>query len=245
VTLDRPPFPDFPGAVGLTSLQAYEWETADGEHGGSPHLHLVCSEAYVVTGGTGRLQTLTADGPDEVPLGPGDVVWFEPGTIHRIVNDGELEVVVVMQNGGLPEAGDAVLTFPAEHLRDRASYDAAASLAGPDGLPSAERARARRDLALLGYAALRQSWEAGDKDALFAFHQAAAELVAPLLDRWSSVVIDGAQARAAEALERVAALRAGDHLHLRDARVARIGVPAERTFGMCGRLHAYDAIRRD
>src|SRR5437588_2555661 len=93
-------------------MRAYSWETADGEHGGSPHLHLACSEGYVVTGGSGRLETLTSGGADQVRLGVGDVVWFEPGTIHRVINDGDLEVVVVMQNGGLPEAGDAVLTFP-------------------------------------------------------------------------------------------------------------------------------------
>ena len=32
--------------------------------------------------------------------------------LHRAVNDGDLQVVVVMRNSGLPEAGDAVLTFP-------------------------------------------------------------------------------------------------------------------------------------
>lgn len=42
-----------PGAVGLSHLSAYDWEAADGVCGGSPHLHLVCTEAYVVTGGRG------------------------------------------------------------------------------------------------------------------------------------------------------------------------------------------------
>ena len=52
-----------PGAVGLSHLSAYDWEAADGVCGGSPHLHLVCTEAYVVTGGRGAVQTLTvADG---------------------------------------------------------------------------------------------------------------------------------------------------------------------------------------
>ncbi len=237
-------YPDFPGAVGLTAMRAYPWETADGEHGGSPHLHLVCSEAYVVVGGSGRLETLTTKGPEQLPLGVGDVVWFEPGTLHRVINDGDLEVIVVMQNGGLPEAGDAVLTFPGEHLVDRAAYEKAAALAGPDGLPSADRARARRDLALTGYAELRRRWDDGDHAALQEFHHAAAALVAPLLDRWQDLVATGALERAAETLERIAALRDGDSAHLSQAQVARIGQPAERTFGMCGQLHAYDGVRR-
>ena len=46
-----------PGAVGLSHLSAYDWEAADGVCGGSPHLHLVCTEAYVVTGGRGATAT--------------------------------------------------------------------------------------------------------------------------------------------------------------------------------------------
>ncbi len=104
----------------------------------------------MVVSGAGRLQTLTTEGFSEQPLHPGDVVWFTPGTIHRAINDGDLQVLVLMQNSGLPEAGDAVLTFPPQHLRDRATYEAARDLTGPDGTPSAERARRRRDLAVEG-----------------------------------------------------------------------------------------------
>src|SRR3954451_10307920 len=82
--------PEFPGGVGISALRVYPWETADGLCGGSPHVHLCCSECYIVVGGTGRLQTLTAAaGLVESPLHTGDVVWFTPGTIHRAVNDGD------------------------------------------------------------------------------------------------------------------------------------------------------------
>ena len=100
--------PDFPGAVGLSQLQVYPWPTADHEHGGSPHMHLTCSECYVVVSGRGRLETLGYKGLMTAELQPGDVVWFTPGTIHRALNDEDLRVIVVMQNSGLPEAGDAV-----------------------------------------------------------------------------------------------------------------------------------------
>src|SRR5262249_46408234 len=92
-------YPDFPGSVGLSHLSAYPWPTAEDEHGGSPHMPLACAECYVVGGGRGRLETLSREGVREFALSPGDVVWFTPGTIHRAVNDGDLRVVVVMQNG--------------------------------------------------------------------------------------------------------------------------------------------------
>ena len=48
-----------PGAVGVSKLCVYDTVTPDGLHGGTPHLHLCCTEAYVVTSGTGSVQTLS------------------------------------------------------------------------------------------------------------------------------------------------------------------------------------------
>ena len=110
---DRPPFP---GAIAATHLRVYDTEAPDGLAGGTPHLHTACTEAYWVVAGTGAVQTLTAGGYEEVPLEPGAFVWFTPGTIHRLVNGGDLEILVLMQNAGLPEAGDMVITFPADVL---------------------------------------------------------------------------------------------------------------------------------
>lgn len=229
-----------PGGVGLSALRVYPWEALDGLCGGSPHLHLCCTEAYLVISGTGLLQTLTTAGFTETPLGAGDVVWFTPGTIHRAVNDGDLNVIVLMQNSGLPEAGDAVLTFPAEHLADRQAYEAARDLTGPDGTtPSADRARQRRDLAVEGFTALRQAAEAGDERPLQEFHAAAAALVHPLLDDWQQILASGAAAAVDQTAAQLAALASGDHTHLREAGVTRMERPAEETFGMCGFLNAY------
>jgi mannose-6-phosphate isomerase-like protein (cupin superfamily) len=111
-----PPGPDlarlFPGGTAVSLLAVYDWPGPDGAPGGSAHVHLACTEAYVVVGGRGRLQTLSAGGYAETPLTPLTVAWFSPGVIHRLINDGGLQILVVMQNGGLPEAGDSVLTFP-------------------------------------------------------------------------------------------------------------------------------------
>ena len=235
--------PEFPGAVGISALRVYPWEAADGLCGGSPHMHLCCSECYVVVGGRGRLQTLTASGFAESPLRPGDVVWFTPGTIHRAVNDGDLNVVALMQNSGLPEAGDAVLTFPPAHLTDRATYERARSLAGAGGEASPERARARRDLAIEGFAELTRRTAAGDGTALEEFYASAAALVRPQLEEWRARWTEGAATASGRTDEQLTALADGDHSHLREAGVARIEQPPPITLGMCGYLSPYDPVR--
>jgi hypothetical protein len=121
--------PVFPGGTSVSHLRVYDWPAPDAPGGsGSPHFHMASTEAYVTLAGRGRVQTLSPDGFAEHELVPGRLVWFSPGVIHRSVNDGGLEMLVVMSNAGLPEAGDAVLTFPPEVLVDAAAYHAAATL---------------------------------------------------------------------------------------------------------------------
>jgi mannose-6-phosphate isomerase-like protein (cupin superfamily) len=233
----------FPGAIGISNLRVYPWQTDDGLHGGAPHVHLCCTECYVVVGGRGRLQTLTADGFGEQPLAPGDVVWFAPGTIHRAVNDdGGLRVVVLMQNGGLPEVGDAVLTLPPAYLTDPETYRSAVSLAEPGSTPTPDRARARRDLAVEGFTDLRHRFDAGDTAALDEFYAAAAALVRPQLDTWQARWESGPVAVSRRTGEQIEALRRGDHRHLTQATVSRIEQPAQNTLGMCGFLSPYDPV---
>ncbi|CAN5625178.1 hypothetical protein BH18ACT1_BH18ACT1_18890 [soil metagenome] len=118
-----------PGAVGVSHLRVYDTEGPDGLAGGTPHLHTVCSEAYCVAAGRGAVQTLTPAGFAETPLAPGVLVSFGPGTVHRLVNGGDLELFVVMANAGLPEAGDLVVTVPDEVLDDPAAYSEVATVA--------------------------------------------------------------------------------------------------------------------
>ena len=234
------PLPDLPGAVGLSQLEVYPWPTADDEHGGSPHMHLACAECYVVVGGHGRLETLDHRGPVTTELHPGDTVWFTPGTIHRAINDGGLHVIVVMQNSGLPEAGDAVMTFPPRYLSPD-TYPDAASLLDAEGASSPERARARRDLAVEGFTELKRQWRRGNRSAYEDFCAAAVRLVQPRLDTWEKTVNDGALAAAHTALRRIGALRRDDFTHLFDAEVSRIARPPRQTLGMCGFLRAHGA----
>ncbi|WP_418154719.1 cupin domain-containing protein [Actinoalloteichus caeruleus] len=240
----------FPGATAVSHLRVYDWPAEDGRRGGSPHLHTASSEGYVVLSGEGRLETLGADGYQETPLTRGTLLWFTPGTVHRLVNlSGDLEILVVMQNAGLPEAGDAVLTFPAEVLADGARYadahriPAPAPDEGPEDLdsPAALAARARRDLAVSGYLELRERVRAEGPGALEPLHDAAARLVAPRIDEWRSRWERGAAAQADHTGRALADLASGRGPHLRDARVRSV---LPRTgplgYGMCGRLRVWD-----
>jgi hypothetical protein len=221
----------------VTLLDVYDWETPDGLRGGSAHVHLASAEGYVVLSGTGRLQTLGAHGYAQAQLGPGDCLWFTPGTIHRLVNDGDLRLLVVMQNAGLPEHGDAVLTFPAPVLADPDAYAKAASL---DGGPPDERARQRRDLALEGYLALRDQVAANGPAALDAFFAAALALKGGLVADWRDRWREGALATAAQTGVHLDEIAAGVTGHLAEGGLWRIErSPAERAYGMCGRLTTY------
>ncbi|WP_405964905.1 cupin domain-containing protein [Streptomyces sp. NBC_00723] len=227
-----------PGGVAVSHLRVYDWPAADGLHGGTPHLHLTCSEGYVVTAGRGAVQTLTASGYEVTPLAPGTVAWFTPGTIHRLVNEDGLRITVLMQNGGLPEAGDAVLTLPPEYLTDPETYAAATVI--PAGAPRAEQARiarARRDLALEGYRALREA--ADGPAALAAFHRSAAALVEPRLAEWRERWLRGARAAAQATGEQLDRLSDGDVSHLAEAAVRAEQPSSHGKFGMCGWLDVY------
>lgn len=254
----------FPGAVSVSHLQVYDFPVPDADQvlagdlgsgpgtgsvldrdlvgGGTPHLHTVSAEAYVVLAGTGAVQTLDGGGAGQHALAPGEVFWFTPGTVHRLLNTGGLEIVVIMQNRGLPEAGDAVLTFPPEVLEDPDRYQEAVRLptqdAGPDAV--AEAARRRRDRALEGYFALRERVEQHGPEALQPLHQAAAALVKPRLEQWTELWEEGARAQADRTGEQLARLATGDGGYLAAAWHDRAeGHPGPRRAGMCGWLRTF------
>lgn len=234
--------PPFPGAIGVSHLRVYDTEAPDGLAGGTPHLHTLCTEAYAVVAGRGRVQTLTASGFEEVPLEPGAFVWFTPGTIHRLVNEGDLEILVLMQNAGLPEAGDMVITLAPEVLADPAAYAAAATLPPEERTTagSGAAAQARRDAAVAAFGALRAASEADDGAALARFHAAAAALVGPHLDRFERVWREGPAVAADATRAQLAALGGGDVTHLAAASVHRLPPPPEeRRMGCCGTLGTY------
>ncbi|MFJ5263426.1 cupin [Streptomyces sp. NPDC088387] len=228
-----------PGAIGLSHLSAYTWEAADGVCGGSPHLHLVCTEAYVVTGGRGAVQTLSPDGYRDIPLEAGSVAWFTPGTVHRMVQGGDLRITVLMQNSGLPEAGDAVFTFPPEVLADPDRYAAAATLPPGTGPDTETAARRRRDLAVEGYLDLRQAMENGDPGPYAEFQRTAARLVRDKVPTWRELWKAGALATAERTGAQLDALTDGEPAYLADATAFRATPSRTGGFGMCGRRDEY------
>ncbi|MBO3088069.1 cupin domain-containing protein [Cellulomonas dongxiuzhuiae] len=240
-----------PGGVSVSRLRVYDWPAPDGvgrAGSGTPHVHIASSEAYVVLSGTGAVHTLGPEGVAEHALRPGVVVTIDPGVVHRVVNDGDLEVLVVMANAGLLEAGDAVMTFPPAALTDVATYRDVASL--PVGGAHADvtdeqvaaAVRARRDLALVGYGQLREAVErVGARAALQPFHEAAVRLVRPSVPRWQDLWGRTAFAETDATAGVLEGLMRGSAPHLRAGRAERLeSVPAPRRYGMCGRLETWD-----
>lgn len=229
-----------PGGIGISKLTVYDAEAPDGLTGGTPHVHLACSEGYYVVSGTGTVQSLTTKGYTETPLRAGTVVWFEPGTIHRLVNGGALQILTLMSNSGLPEAGDAVMTMPPEYLTDRTTYLKATALTDSDADRTAS-AIARRDLALQGFAVLRERYEAEGPSALDDFFAAAIRIVRPQLADWRARWEQGARRLADQTGAALDALEGGTAPHLRDAELHHLPTPTEAgRHGMCGHLDIYD-----
>lgn len=237
-----PVIPPFPAAVGVTHLRVYDSVAPDGLVGGTPHVHFVCTELYIIVGGRGVVQTLSSTGYHETPLAAGQLVWFTPGTIHRLVNQGDLEIQIVMQNAGLPEAGDFVLTFADALLHDPDAYFAAASLS-PTGAvytDSAAVARRRRDLAVEGFGELRARVAREGNVALDRFYAAAVRLIQPKLQDWRGVWQRGPLHAAHETGAQLDALADGRIDHLRDGAVYALPPPDEpRRLGVCGTLGVY------
>jgi mannose-6-phosphate isomerase-like protein (cupin superfamily) len=237
--------PAFPGAIGVSHLRVYDSVAPDGLSGGTPHVHSVCTEAYAVLAGRGAVQTLGPEGFREIPLEAGAFVWFTPGTIHRLVNaDGLLEILVVMQNAGLPEAGDMVITFAPEVLDDPVAYADAHTLPAGEQTTtgSGEAARRRRAAAVDGFLRLRAAVEREGRPALDRFYAQVARLLAPRAQQWQELFERGPRAAVEATGRQLQALKRAEAPHLAEASVYRLPPPPrERRMGCCGTLGVYVA----
>ncbi|MFE1250699.1 cupin [Streptomyces sp. NPDC058766] len=172
-----------------------------------------------------------------------DAFRAPPGDQVAPMVRGDLRVTVLVQNGGLPEAGDAVFTFPPEVLADPERYAAAAALPPGTGPETAAPARRRRDLAVEGYLALREALVAGDTAPYREFQRPAARLVRDRVparvparrELWRIGALADAERTGAQR----DALAAGDPGHLAEA-TAHEAAPARLGgFGRCGRRDEY------
>ncbi|MFJ8013493.1 cupin [Streptomyces sp. NPDC096339] len=238
VGVGRPP--GRPAGVGVSHVRVHSSQAPDGQCGGTPHVHLVCTEMYVALEGSGAAEFLTPAGFERVELRPHTAVTFAPGTLHRLVPDPgrDLTILVIMENGHLNEQGDVVFVFPPEDLADARRYEALATAAGPAAV------LARRDRAVTGFTALVSAWQQ-DPDqgraALLSFYDRAAALVRPRAAGWPDLVAHG-PARAVQRLaERASAAAAGDPAHLADAALTRLTTPGTvpHRAGFCGDVHTY------
>jgi hypothetical protein len=162
--------------------------------------------------------------------------------VHRLINGGDLDLLVVMQNAGLPEAGDAVLTFSPDILADPERYERLATLPSTEEAEEVVAAAAleRRNAALTGYAELRNDVERRGYAALEEFHKAAVNLVQSRIPGWRKLWSENVLAEVQTAEQWLADLEKGDGAHLARASVARANPrSAERLFGMCGRLQTW------
>ena len=227
-----------PAAVGLTHIKVYDTPGPDGLISGGAHIHLVCSEIYFVLNGTGQLETLSIDGPELTDLLPNKAAFFRPGTFHRILNPNKnLEILAIMQNGGLAERGDFVMAFPSDVLASPTAYAHALRA------PNLADALKRRDLSLQGYLEIKAAF-ARSKDegqtALRNFYHAARKLIAPKVDGFEWVLKVGAQSEVKASLDACDFVRSGRIDYLENARHAAIyplDTPAKP--GMCGELYHY------
>lgn len=231
----------FPGGTSVTRLSVYSGACPDGLRGGTPHMHTASTEAYVVIAGSGALQTLDMSGFRETGLSRGSTVWFTPGTIHRAINRGGLEVVVVMQNAGLPEAGDAVMTFPPEIVSEASRYREAATLPSGESEDMLDAATGRRrDLAVNGFLDLARSAGNGDFSPLRRFYESAVALVRPSVAGWRRTWEDTVARETRHTGEVLDALARGDGEHLRQAALLEAPPSPTAGWGMCGRLTTHD-----
>ena len=233
-----------PGGTSVSHVRVYDTIGPDGLAGGSPHLHTVCTEAYLVIAGEGRVQTLSGEGYAETPLVAGTIAWFSPGTVHRLINlDGRLELYVLMSNAGLPEAGDMILAFAPDLLADDDRYRQLADLPA-DGRTTADApdaAMRRRNAAVEGFRHWRSQVETEGPSSLDALYRRAVELLGDRPADWLDLLAgdpttDLERSRAqVEELWSPDRRRAAERLGSSAIR-SRSLLPTTRNMGCCGTL---------
>jgi len=229
------------GGVGLTHLKIYEDRPApDGKHSGCAHVHAVTDEAYYAVAGEGYLELHDPENGFRVaPLAPGAFVQFTPGTIHRAVSTGGLEVVVVIGNAGLAERGDARIYFGPDVDADPHEYRRLAGLPKENGRAGALE---RRDASIEGYIALMALRESDSKAYLgevARFVDLHCREIEALQDRFAAIVEAG-PGRWTEVLrERIGALPARTGV----ADTLTAAPSDEPILGMCGTLQPVGGLQ--
>jgi mannose-6-phosphate isomerase-like protein (cupin superfamily) len=226
-----------PGATLLTRLRVYDTESPDGQPSGTPHFHLVCSELYFILSGSGAVEIIDVNGFKRIEMQTQSAFLFSPGTLHRLVSSTkDMEVLLVMENSGLPERGDTIATFSTDILANDLSYHQAMQAA------SLQDAYRRRDAAVRGFLDVKEAF-ARSLDEGRALLQKVFELgrarTAGRQKEWYDVVTHGAFDEAQSALMDIVRLQNGKIDHLYAAQNHYIAPVDANTVGFCGRLNRY------
>jgi mannose-6-phosphate isomerase-like protein (cupin superfamily) len=226
-----------PGATLVTRLKVYDTLSPDGQRGGTPHFHFLCTEMYFLLAGSGSVELLDRNGFSKVDLFPHSALIFSPGTLHRLINPNrDMELLVIMQNSGLPERGDNVVTFPPEILGDDQRFAQAMKVS------SVEDAYRRRDLGVEGFVQIKSAFEkspAQGRAALDKFYKLACARTKPLRGQWRDIVKNGAKAEAEMSLQHLAALAKNKTDYLFQSQHHLIHAADYSKPGFCGHLNRY------
>jgi mannose-6-phosphate isomerase-like protein (cupin superfamily) len=226
-----------PGATLVTRLKVYDTVAPDGQRGGTPHFHFLCTEMYFVLAGSGAVEMIDDSGFSTVELFPHSALIFTPGTIHRLINPhADLQLLVVMQNSGLPERGDNVVCFTEEWLADDSRFAEAMKVS------TVEEAYRRRDRGVEGFLQIKTAFEQGletGQKALKTFYELATARTASLRSQWGQIVTSGALAEAQKSLDHLAALEHEQTDYLTQAQHYLIHAGEYSKPGFCGHLNRY------
>ncbi|HYG73608.1 MAG TPA: cupin domain-containing protein [Planctomycetota bacterium] len=225
-----------PGATLVTRLKVYDTAGPDGQLGGTPHFHQACTEMYFVLSGSGAVEIIDVNGFKTVELPAHSAFIFSAGTLHRLITKEGMELLIVMQNSGLPERGDTIATFRNEILADELRFHQAMKI---QSLADAYR---RRDQAVEGFlevkAAFAKSLDEGRKTLAEVF-RLSNKLSKHNYKEWYDCVVKGAFGEAQETLAQIIDLTAGKYPHLSVPQHHFIPPVQSNTVGFCGMLNRY------
>jgi mannose-6-phosphate isomerase-like protein (cupin superfamily) len=226
-----------PGASLMSRLKVYDTAAIDGQIGGTPHVHLLCTEMYLVLGGSGAVEIIDKNGFSRVDLGQHDALLFSEGTIHRLINpNGDLEILVIMQNSGLPERGDNVVCFSEETLASDTAYAQAMRVS------TLEDAYQRRNRGVEGFLELKAAFarsQAEGQAALERFYGFAAERTKSRHEEWHKIVQSGAMSAAQDSQNHLDALAKQNIDYLSQSNFHLIKAKEAQSLGFCGHLDRY------
>lgn len=226
-----------PGATALTRLKVYDTMGPDGQLSGTPHFHLVCSEMYFVLSGSGAVELIDARGFSRVELMPNATLVFTPGTLHRLVNpNGDLHLLIVMQNSGLPERGDTIATFKPAVLSDDLAFFKAMRAGTLD------EAYIRRDAAVTGFLEVKDEFtrsHAEGRAMLETIYKLALARTSSKYKEWYECVVNGAFTDAQSSLTQILELGGKKLGHLFESQHRLIQGAETSTVGFCGNLNRY------